>query len=726
MKTYFASFETKQEDFLAELNTRIDMYYDYLRNRGTLALWRQIYTLFYKPKWTSGKVVKVGEELEFKSLQVNHLANIVQHQVTMITQDEIAWDARAVNSDIVSQSQAKFATQLLEAEVKIKKIENLDALCTFYSNMFGEGWWKIAWDATAGKDYISTEETEYDPEGSPILEPTLDEQNEPIQDPETLEPVMQERKIPVAKKSGDTTYTVHMPIDVARDVYARTHADCRWRSVRTLRNKYEVAASVADPELKTKIVECSEKDRDGVRDLLYPATDMLTNIDEDGVFVQEFFHDRTEAVPDGRYTVIVGRDIIIYDGVLPYEETPLYRLAGQEETETPMGWSTVYDIASIQDALNKLYSIVTTNQLKFGVGVVVVPKGSGYSSSTLAKGMKIIEVDPRAPKPEILTLLQTKPEIFQFISQLEAVLEKISSVSSVMRGDPAASVRSGNMLEIILAENHNFYKGLERSRKTCLEKLGTAFIKIMQQYADAERPVALMGKNGRYYTKYFNSENLENVEQIYVEQGNPIQKSFAGKMTIARDLLNSGALKDPREYIQILTTGNLDSATDPDTMDFMLIQEENEALMEGKPVVASITDYQACHGYHHTVVLANPAARQDQAIVEAVNDHLGQHATMAGFILPGGNEPQFNPDRTPMVEPQLDQQGNIVLDQEGKPVLQQVISPIEPDILGYLNWCRMIMNAPPSGQMQVAQQAMMIGAQGMAPPEQKMNVPVRG
>jgi len=713
-------FAAKQDParVLDKLNKYIDDFYRGLKNRGRLYLWRQMYTHLYKARYTGGKVNKVGDQLEFKQLIVNHLPNILGHQTTMITQNRISFDARAVNSDAEAQVQAKFAVRLLDAETRSEKLDDMDTQMSKYANAYGEAWIKVCWDEDGGDVYIAGEVPVTDEAGQIVIaDPGDPEQGIPPV------PLTQ----PIERKYGKNTYKVYHPIDCIRDISLSSIDECKWFTFRDRVNRFDIIAKYAEgnEQLKRDILALPSCQQRGERDEL--VNSMLNDIEatSDFIYVYHFFHEKTEALPQGRELIFAGADVVLSDGPLKYDNVPVARMAGDEETGTVFGWSSLYDAASIQDALNKLYSIVASNQFRNGVGVVLVPKGSTFSAANLQKGMVVLEYDPRLGKPEALNLTLTPPEIFRFIQQLENALEKITSVSSVMRGDPSASVRSGNMLEIILAQNISFYKGLEKSRNSVWEKVGTMIIRNYRRYAEYQRPAELIGKNGLPYLKYFKKEDLSKIDKVYIEQANPAQKTFAGKLAIAKDLLQNGAIKDPREFINLVNTGNLDSTIDPDTYDFFLIQEENEMIMAGQLPMVSPTDYIAAHGYHHSVLLASPQARSNPVLTNMALQHCGEHAMMAGFIIPPPmvpildekGFPVIGPDGAPLMQPQMapvpGPDGEPILNPDGSMVMQPV--PPKPDLVSFFNWCRMIMNAPPSGAMQMAQMAMNMGANGMAP-----------
>jgi hypothetical protein len=636
---YFAAQETKE--CVTELNRRIDDYYTFIRTTGALTRWRNNYSHYYKAKFTLGRVNKTGEEQEYKAIVANHFRNIISHMVVQTVQNRIKWDARAINNDIESLSQAKLANQLCDAEVKQKKLEDLFRTAVEYNYLYGEGFTKTSWSDTAGDLYVAGEVDKTDENGQPLvsyeIDPVTGEQI-PIQETET-----------VIKRQGDVVYSVHSPDNVIRDVNARSFQDCEWVVVRHKKNKFNLIALF--PEFEDEIMAVTlDRKRD---EIAVPY--IFEKTESDYIYVYEFFHKDTDAVQGGRYTLFLNNTTILMDSDLKSPVFPVVRMAGENELHSPFGYTIANDLAALQDALNKLYSIIVTNQTRFGVGVIAVPKGSNISTSTLAKGMKVIEYDPKLGIPTALNFTQTPAEVFTMVDLLKVDQQVITAVNGVQRGQPDPNMRSGTMLELIVSQSYNFHRGTEQSYNSAVETVGTNFIKIMQKYATTERPMQYAGKANRYILKYWKSDSISKVDRIFIEQGNPVQNTLGGKLSIANNLLANGLIKDPRTYLAIIETGNLDVAIDQDIHDVLLMEEETEMLAAGQPVMVDITDYHYMHGLKHTRAISNPEARSNQQVMAVYTEHMGNHALAAGHMLPDGT----------------------------------------PDILGFINAARNILTPPP-------------------------------
>jgi len=63
-----------------------------------------------------------------------------------------------------------------------------------------------------------------------------------------------------------------------------------------------------------------------------------------------------------------------------------------------------------------------------------IPRGFNISVDTLTGGLNLIEYDPGMGKPEPINLTMTAPEVFNFIKQLETLMQILVGISDVNRG----------------------------------------------------------------------------------------------------------------------------------------------------------------------------------------------------------------------------------------------------------------------------------------------------
>lgn len=585
-RPYWASVPANE--IAQEILERVDKYYEYLSLAGRMDIYRRSWAYYYRPRITGGKLNTVGQQGELTAFSVNHYRNLLVHLETMTTQQRPAFEPRATNSDVKSQSQVILATGLLDYYMREKKLERYIKQAVKDSLIFAEGFVRAEWDATFGDVYGKTET------GAPVYQ-------------------------------GDIKYTNYMPLDVVRDFTKTNSSSHDWYILRDFQNKYTLAAKF--PDLAEDILSNSV-------DMLKLARTTTLNAlaleESDNVAVYTLLHKPTPALPQGRYVTILDNGTVMMDGPIPYQDTHVYRIAPDEESGTIFGFTVAFDLLSMQEGIDMLYSTAITNQATFGVQNILIPKGHDLSTSQISGGLNIMEYDPKVGKPEALNLTQTPAEIFNFMQQIERLMETISGVNSVARGNPEASLKSGAALALVQSMAIQFSMGLQQSYAGLVEDLGTGTINILKAFAAVPRVAAIAGKSNRPLMREFKGSDLEAINRVTVDMGNPLTKTTSGKVNLAEQLMQNNMIENPEQYIQVLTTGRLEPIIEGKQSQLLLIKGENEKLADGISQRALITDNHAKHILEHSIVLANPEIRQDpnNPIVFATLDHIAEHMQM--------------------------------------------------------------------------------------------------
>ncbi len=582
-KPYWASVSEK--DIADEILEKVDKYYKYLSLSGRLDLYRRSWAYYYRPRLTGARLNPTGDQGELTALSVNHYRNLLLHLETMTTQVKPAWDARAVNSDVKSQAQTILGNGLLEYYMREKMLERnfkRAAKCCLNS---AEGFIEVGWNATSGERYGTTQTG-------------------------------------AIAYQGDMQYRNYHPIDVIRDFTLNDPDNQDWYILRSFENKYTLAAKF--PDIRNKILE------DSVDMLELARTTTLNALaleDSDNVMVYKLVHEPTPALPQGRLVTILDNGTVMLNGPLPYKKAHIYRLAPDEEEGTIFGYTVGYDLLSMQEGIDILYSTAMSNQATFGVQNILNPKGSDISVSMLAGGMNSIDYDPKVGKPEALNLVSTPPEIFNFMTMLEKLMETISGVNSVARGNPEASLKSGAALALVQSMAIQFSMGLQSSYAQLLGNVGTATIDILKEFASVPRVAMITGKSNRPLMKYFSGEDLDSINRVMVDMGNPMTNTVAGRVNLADQLLEKDMIENPDQYITVMTTGRFEPAIQGRQSESLLIKAENEGLGEGIPQRVIATDEHVKHINEHRVVIANTEVRQDpnSPVMEATLAHIQEH-----------------------------------------------------------------------------------------------------
>lgn len=602
-ETYFAAREPKEAVNI--LLNKSNSWFQDLDTNGYLDKIRDMWAAYHGAYYTSvqggHRITFSGEQGELTNLPVNHFHNIAQNILVMITATRPIMEARAVNTDYKSLVQTKLANGLLDYYMREKRLERYLKTAVEYAIVMGSGYIKMEWNATGGEifDHI-----------------------EPEVDPNTGETISE--GYPVYE--GDVQFMNLSPFDVVVDS-TKESQDNDWILCRSWKNKYDLAAKY--PELKDQILAVSTKD-DYYR-YTFNAPGMYTT---DDVPMYEFFHKPTEALPNGRYLLFLDFDVVLMDAPMPYPVLPIYRISPGDILGTPYGYTPMFDILPLQEAVNSLFSTILSNQTAFGVQNIMMPRGTDIIPSQLMGGLNLIEYNALAGKPEALNLTATPKEVFDYLELLIKQMEVISGVNSVARGNPEANLKSGNAMALIQSMALQYMSGLQQSYVQMIEDVGTGLIKMLQRFASVPRVAMIVGKSNRTEMAQFTGEDIDQISRIIVDVGNPLSRSTAGRVEMASELLQMSLIKTPEQYLQIISTGNLDSMTEDTQSELLLIKAENESLVASEEVIAVATDQHSLHIKEHKCVLADPVLRKDPMLVQRTLAHIQEHINLLRTIDP--------------------------------------------------------------------------------------------
>lgn len=504
---YWATLE--KDEVTRELGRKLEAWYSHISTTGIFRRMRKCYLSYYGfsstgQGHTASEVTYGGVQGELSLIKVNQLRNIVQHMLVMTTSTRPAMDARASNTDYKSLSQTVLANGILDYYMRERKLERYLREAVEHALVYGEGFLRLSWDTSLGDEYM------IDNNGKTVF-------------------------------TGDIKFSVHNPMDVIRDIFQPDSNEHDWMMVRSFKNRYELIAKY--PELKDELLIINTKDR---LDFEYMFINFNYVTQSDLIPVYEWYHRRTESMPNGRYITFIDDKTVFFDGDLPYREIPLYRISPSNQMQTPFGYTTAFDLLALQDITDSLHSTIVTNQSTFGVQNIAAPQGHNLTVSQLGGGLNFIEYDPAAGKPEPLNLTFTPPEIFNYLGTIEKTMETISGVNSVARGNPEANLRSGNSLALVQSMAIQFNNGLQQSYAQLVEDVGTAIIKTLKDFASVERTATLAGKNNKAHMKSFKGDDLKDIDRVIVDLGNPLAKCLKKGTEV---LMHDGSIKKVEDVV---------------------------------------------------------------------------------------------------------------------------------------------------------------------------------
>lgn len=651
-REYFAALEG--EKTATELLHRAECFFKNAETNGYMQKleesWEAYHGAHFDDFSSSHTLTSNGEQGELTNLPVNHYRNFATHIITMITAARPKMDARAINSSYSALTQAEIANGILDYYMRDKKLENYLKTCVEYAVVYGSGFLKMDWNQMEG-DVVD------------------------------VDPITGEKEY-----LGDIKFSCINPFNIYFDPTKDTNEKHNWMLTRTFQSRADLMAQY--PEMAEEISNLASKE-----DYKYYSLDNLLFEQSDDIPVYEFYHKPTPAMPDGRYMQFLSHDIVLIDADMPYKNLPIYRISAGNVLGTPYGYTPMFDLLPLQDAMNVLYSTIFTNNQTFGVQNIMSPRGADVDFQSLAGGLNFIEYNEAAGKPEAMQFTASSPETYKLLEMLERNSETLSGVNSVSRGNPEKNVSSGTAMAMIQSMALQFISGLQHSYVRLVEDVGTGIIDMLRDFAAEPRVVNIVGKKNRTYAQEFTGATFTDIGRVVVDVGNPLAATHAGKMEIANQLLQYQLLKDPKDYMAILQTGNLTQATEEDNKETFMIDLENERLADGNGFVkAIVTDAHMRHIMSHKSILADARLRGDVDTLMRINNHIMEHITILRTADPQlltalGEQPMAPMGGTPNAPHNLDPntQINNGAQQPGGPVdvMEQPIQNGNPaDALG--------------------------------------------
>lgn len=608
---YFANLPTQQ--FAYACWDRIESYFNEMRRTGRLALYRNSFMNFYQGWVMRASMYKSGEMGELTRSFVNHHRNLLLHIKNQTTQNKIAFKAQVLNSSSQAAQTVEFANGLSDyyCENEDYGVDTKGKQAVEDCLVFAESSIVALWNRFKGR------------------------------------PVVQDPTSGFVYRDGDMDYFNVTPMDQIINTCVQDRQQIQWRIIRRWVNKYDWAAQYPKLASKVKVLQDLESTY---------GTKIVTLIHHDDETIPVFycFHPMTPSVPKGRLMIFADPTCIFEDGPLDqgegkpgYDHVPVYDMIVTTMAGSPFGYSVGLDLIPQQQLYNEIYSSLATNNINFATQCVMAAKGSNLHYQNLATGMTYVEYDNKMPngagKPEPLNLLSSKPESYQFLDRIQKNMEIIAGIDSLSRGQPDSNITSGQYAALVTTQSVMFNNGIQKAYARLMKQVMTGTIKTLRKNMVRTKIATIVGPTSEPFAKEFKSSDMSTIDSINVEIMNPMLQTPAGKMNMADNLMKTGIMKDPQQYIGVYTDGDLPELFNAQESQLKLIKQENEALMKGLKFGCAATDMHVSHILQHRAVIDTMEARLNPNLPYAVAAlaHIQDHLVkLAGGINPHTGQPE--------------------------------------------------------------------------------------
>ena len=622
--TYWAA--VPKDELPKIVRARADMYWSSLTLGGYLDVWRRMHQAYYGNDditggWAESTVVTFsGADGERVMPRMNEVRSLIDNILSLAGNERAVFVAKAISDRASALREAPNATGVIQQFWQDWSLEERANEVDRMAVLYGIGFHHLRWSVFDGKK---------------------------SRDPQTGK----------ERREGDCIAEACAPWRVVHDIGRTERLD--WAIVSHTENVWTLCARY--PMLAEDIKQQRGSQNAWTTGLWIEPWTEFEGRDPDDVTVWCVYHRPTDALPQGRYSMVCG-EVVLHDGPAFMDEVSLIPMV-PVRMDDGRPFSPAWELMVPQELVDAAWSNQETNNDAAGVRVFFCAKGSGISEADVASGRRWIEcdVDPstgRLIKPEFADLLGDANEQSDHIDDLRQHMQRSIGTNNVARGEPEASLKSGAALALMSSLAVQSNSKLQASKVLTRERVATLGYRLVKKFAvpGSPRLARRMGSGDAEYLKEVEGDQMEDVHQVQIEVGSALMAQPAGRLEIANDLLaksdpttGKGMITTPQQYLQIIETGRLDPLLKAPVAQLNVIAAENDGLTEGRmpngdpksdpvtgqplmnpdgsPVMTSCRAVQdhATHAREHAALLTDEI---DPKIAQLINRHILDHLEM--------------------------------------------------------------------------------------------------
>lgn len=526
---------------------------------------------------------------QIATIHVAHMKSLTRRLHILVTENKLAFQPRAENSDSQSQIESDLARGIATYYADEKGMHDTLSDAVLGALICLEYFVHAPWDLTEGYELT-------------------------VDGGQTM-------------KTGDQKFELYDPFNVAKST---SEAKSPWYILRHKVNKYDAAALY--PEFAAEILNSSctpDLYLDGQRSLQSSARMNGINTDADMTYKYMLYHARTPAMPDGRYAEVIAGQVTA-DRFLKYSNMPVFRISAGEVLTTVWGDSPTVDLLPLQQALDAIFSGTLTNVLNNN-NQLIYCSDPNLVTRKLGDGQTLVSA---AAEPKGINLTNSGAEGYKMIDMLVNHQQLLSGVNDVARGHPTDSVTTAGGQALMIAQAIQYVSDLQKSYAALAGDVATQLIDNIKAFATEDLTAYIVGTSRKGEIKTFKAKDLMRVKRITVDLGNPMVQSVAGRNELVQAWQQQGILKDPKQIINFLRTGELDQVTEDEFSDEIYIREENEMIRKGIKPTAIMTDNHAEHIVKMKGIMSSQEARDNPKVLQVWLAHAQEHIDLMRQVPP--------------------------------------------------------------------------------------------
>ena len=468
-----------------------------------------------------GEVEDYNKQYFWQEREVfNHIAPIIETRASRLTTIRPKMSVVPTTNSENDLNTAKVSKNILNSIYHKLNLSNLISKATSWSEICGTSFYKVIWDTDGG------------------LSIAKNEKGEDI-------------------KEGEVKITVCPPYEIfpdnnnaenINDCTSIIHAKCY--DVKTIKNIWGVDV---EPQTLDVMSLSSTATTQGGLGYTASVNKVISEKVENSALVIERYEMPTDALPNGRLTIVAGNKLLYIDE-LPYINLddnkrgfPFIKQVAITQPNSFWGASIIERLIPVQRAYNAVKNRKHEFLNRMAMGILTVEDGSVDTDNLEEEGMspgKVLVYRQGANKPEIMKV-GDMPTAFD--TEEEKLLNEFTQVSGVSEMFNSKNIGNGNIsgtaLSILVEQENSRLNPTADQIKTAVKLIGKHILKLYKQFVKESRICKIIGQDGSVEMFYFNSSEISS-DDIVLETENEIGETLTQKRSMIFELLNAGLLTD--------------------------------------------------------------------------------------------------------------------------------------------------------------------------------------
>lgn len=579
-------------------------------------------------------------------VSLNTIRGQVLHKIALLVVQGITWRSRPLTGKDEDRAAGRVGDKLLQwmwfnGDEPIAGTRIITALWTLFCTgvVFG----KVVWDPDlgdtdvfdAGKGATDNEERRG------ILKATLDKLKELAGGSLRAEHVDAEGKMQLAH--GQPVMRFRQGCDITEPVYARDLSQCAWlidSELVPMETLQEEFGREKTDGIRTD--EASQSLYSGYRGMYGCAPEDKGQPAEPNTLVlrHEIWRPRSRSCRAGFLGVVAG-DRVLRSGTHPYNHKRLvhFRMTEIPDPRRFRPPCTVADLIGVQKARNTIRSATNAYTVLRLNPKMLAEKSTNIDADFMRDGPRVTIVDDdtvTAKKIQTIDWAPVPPEAYRLDEMYAADAQDIGGVHDATLGKRTDNKQSGKHAELMIGSDARGNSLVRIMLQESLAAGGMLSLHLWHQFVTHKRAIALTGARTDVLT--FKGTDLEGSREagklrfnVEVEIG--VEQDVTRALEEIRVLAETGFFspENPADQARVrrLLGEHLVREGDMDSQERNSARDENNALIEGNDVGATVGDFDLQHIEEHEALTTTERYRKavdkDPATAGRVTLHILEH-----------------------------------------------------------------------------------------------------